>query len=176
MTMLDEGRARAQLANKARVPVDQVTKMAIWGNHSATQWPDFYHAQINGRPATKVIADDIWLQGKFVETVQKRGAAIIAARGPPRRPRRPRPLWIRFIVSPMRVPRKSIFLSLSAPKGSMEWDEGLIFSYPCRVENGQLFVVQGIEQTPYGQEKFDLTHRELQSEREMVKKAGLVES
>ena len=81
MTMLDENRAKTQLAQKAGVAVSAVTNMTIWGNHSATQYPDFYTAQINGRSAAEVIDDEVWLQNEFIPTVQKRGAAIIAARG-----------------------------------------------------------------------------------------------
>ena len=81
MTRLDENRAKAQLALKAGVPVADVKKMVIWGNHSSTQYPDFYHAQIAGQPATEVINDDQWLRDAFIPVVQKRGAAIIEARG-----------------------------------------------------------------------------------------------
>ena len=89
MTRLDENRAKSQLARKAGVPVAEVTNLAIWGNHSATQFPDFAHARIRGKLAPEVIADDDWLRGEFISTVQKRGAAVIEARGCPRR-RRPR--------------------------------------------------------------------------------------
>src|SRR5438876_2306226 len=81
MTRLDENRARAQLARKAGVDITAVTNMAIWGNHSSTQYPDFYNAKINGKAATQVISDDAWLKGEFISTVQQRGAAIIKARG-----------------------------------------------------------------------------------------------
>jgi len=81
MTMLDQNRAQAQLAQKAGVAVDRVKNVAIWGNHSSTQYPDFYHATIDGRPAVEVISDEEWLKGPFMEGVQKRGAAIIKARG-----------------------------------------------------------------------------------------------
>ena len=81
MTRLDENRAKAQLAKKAGVDVTAVTNLAIWGNHSATQYPDFYNAKINGQPATGVITDEAWLKGEFITTVQQRGAAIIKARG-----------------------------------------------------------------------------------------------
>src|SRR5437868_5423017 len=81
MTRLDENRAKAQLAHKAGVEVTTVTKMTIWGNHSATQYPDFYNAKINGRPANEVIGDEKWLKETFIQTVQQRGAAIIKARG-----------------------------------------------------------------------------------------------
>ena len=81
MTRLDENRAKAQLAKKAGVDVTAVSNVAIWGNHSATQYPDFYNAKINGQPATGVIKDEAWLKGEFITTVQQRGAAIIKARG-----------------------------------------------------------------------------------------------
>ena len=81
MTMLDENRAKTQLAKKAGVDVTSVSNMTIWGNHSATQWPDFYNAKIDGKPATEVITDSAWLNDEFVPVVQKRGAAIIKARG-----------------------------------------------------------------------------------------------
>src|SRR5580692_314822 len=81
MTRLDENRARAQLAKKAGVDITTVSNMAIWGNHSATQYPDFTNAKINGKPATETIKDEAWLKGEFISTVQQRGAAIIKARG-----------------------------------------------------------------------------------------------
>src|ERR1700751_3170553 len=81
MTRLDENRARAQLAHKAGVEITRVTKMTIWGNHSSTQYPDFYNARIDGKPANEVIGDEKWLKETFISTVQQRGAAIIKARG-----------------------------------------------------------------------------------------------
>jgi malate dehydrogenase len=81
MTRLDENRARAQLAHKAAVEISRVTNMTIWGNHSATQYPDFYNARIDRRPANEVITDEAWLKGTFISTVQQRGATIIKARG-----------------------------------------------------------------------------------------------
>ena len=85
MTRLDENRAKAQLAHKAGVDVTTVTNMTIWGNHSATQYPDFYNAKIDGRAANEVIGDETWLKEDFISTVQQRGAAIIKARGSPQR-------------------------------------------------------------------------------------------
>src|SRR5205807_1989240 len=81
MTRLDENRAKAQLARKAGVDITAVTNVAIWGNHSATQYPDFYNAKINGKPAHQVIPDEAWLKGEFISTVQQRGAAVLKARG-----------------------------------------------------------------------------------------------
>ncbi|MBO0695790.1 MAG: malate dehydrogenase, partial [Verrucomicrobia bacterium] len=81
MTRLDENRARAQLAHKAGAGISSVTNMTIWGNHSSTQYPDFYNARINNRPANEVIGDEKWLKGEFISTIQQRGAAVIKARG-----------------------------------------------------------------------------------------------
>ncbi len=89
MTMLDENRARTQLAQKALRNVSLVKNLAIWGNHSSTQYPDFYHATIDGHPAVEVIKDEAWLKGPFIETVQKRGAPSSRPAGFLPRPRRP---------------------------------------------------------------------------------------
>jgi len=86
MTRLDENRAKSQLAKRAGADAGAVTNVAIWGNHSATQYPDFYNAKINGKPATDLIKDETWLKGEFISTVQQRGAAIIKARGESVRP------------------------------------------------------------------------------------------
>lgn len=175
MTLLDENRARAQLARKAGVPVSRVQHMAIWGNHSATQWPDFYHARVDGRLATEAIADEDWLQGEFVERVQKRGTAIIAARGSSSAASAASAIvgTVRRLTN--ETPSGEFFSVAKCSQGEYGVDEGLVFSYPCRVvKGGQLTVVQGIEQTPYGQQKFDLTLQELRSEREMVRATGLI--
>ncbi len=97
MTRLDENRAKAQLAKKAGVDVTEVSNMTIWGNHSATQYPDFYNAKINGKSAADVIGDESWLKETFIPTVQQRGAAIIKARGFPRRPPRRTRSSTRFV-------------------------------------------------------------------------------
>ena len=174
MTMLDENRARAQLAQKAQVPITDVTQMTIWGNHSATQWPDFYHAQIAGQPAPQVIADETWLKESFVETVQKRGAAIIAARGASSAASAASAIVDTVHHLTHDTPQGQCFSLGKCSQGEYGVDEGLIFSYPCQVRQGQLSVVQGIEQTPYGQQKFELTLQELRAERATVQTAGLI--
>ena len=176
MTMLDENRARTQLAQKAQVAISQVTHMGIWGNHSATQWPDFYHARIKGQAATEVIADEAWLKGEFVETVQKRGAAIIKARGASSAASAASGIVDTVYHLTHDTPVGHSFSVAKCSRGEYGVEEGLIFSYPCRTEKGQLTVVSGIEQSPYGQKKFQITHEELKSERDIVKSAGFLKS
>ena len=174
MTMLDENRARAQLAQKARVPVDKVTRMAIWGNHSATQWPDFTNALIDGRPCPEVVTDGQWLRGPFVETVQKRGAAIIKARGASSAASAANAIVDTVRNLTTETPPGEHFSVALCSKGEYGVDEGLIFSYPCRAHGGKVEVVEGIEQGAFGQEKFRATLEELRGERETVEALGLL--
>jgi len=174
MTMLDENRAKIQLAKKAGVDVTAVTNMTIWGNHSATQWPDFYNAQINGKKATEVITDEAWLKGEFVETVQKRGAAIIKARGASSAASAANAIVDNVYNLTHDTAAGNTFSVCKASKGEYGVDEGLIFSFPCRTVGGQLQVVDGVEQTPYGQEKFNVTLDELRSEKKAVQELGLI--
>lgn len=174
MTMLDENRAKTQLAKKAGVDITAVTNMTIWGNHSATQWPDFYNAKINGKKANEVITDEAWLKGEFVETVQKRGAAIIKARGASSAASAANAIVDNVYNLTHDTAAGNTFSVCKASKGEYGVDEGLIFSFPCRTVGGQLQVVDGIEQTPYGQEKFNLTLDELRAERDAVKELGLI--
>lgn len=174
MTMLDENRAKIQLAKKAGVDVTAVTNMTIWGNHSATQWPDFYNAKINGKNATEVISDEAWLKGEFVETVQKRGAAIIKARGASSAASAANAIVDNVYNLTHDTAAGNTFSVCKASKGEYGVDEGLIFSFPCRTVGGQLQVVDGVEQTPYGQEKFNVTLDELRSEKKAVQELGLI--
>lgn len=169
MTMLDENRAKTQLAQKAGVNITAVTNMTIWGNHSATQYPDFYSAQINGESAATVIADEEWLKNKFIPTVQKRGAAIIAARGASSAASA-----ANGIVDSVRklthdTPAGDSFSMCICSDGSYGTSKGLITSMPCRVDGGELSVVQGLEITPFSRDKIDQTVQELEEERTAVK-------
>ena len=169
MTMLDENRAKTQLAQKAGVDITAVTNMTIWGNHSATQYPDFYSAQINGESAATVIADEAWLKNEFIPTVQKRGAAIIAARGASSAASA-----ANGIVDSVRklthdTPIGDSFSMCICSDGSYGTSKGLITSLPCRVDRGELSVVQGLEITSFSREKIDQTVQELQEERAAVK-------
>lgn len=174
MTMLDENRAKTQLAKKAGVDVTGVTNMTIWGNHSATQWPDFFNAKINGKSATDVITDQDWLKNTFVETVQKRGAAIIKARGASSAASAANAIVDNVYNLTHDTVAGETFSVCKASKGEYGVDEDLIFSLPCRTENGELKVVEGIEHSEYGKEKFQVTLDELRKERDTVKEMGLV--
>jgi malate dehydrogenase len=174
MTMLDELRARTQLAQKAGVDISAVTQMTIWGNHSSTQYPDFYHAKINGQSAAAVINDDAWLKDVFVPTVQQRGAAILKARGASSAASAANAIidGVHHLVFDTKAGES--FSMCMTSQGQYGVDEGLIFSFPCRQEHGQLKVVEGIGFNAYSQEKFDLTLNELRSEYDAVKALGLL--
>ncbi|MFK8138401.1 MAG: malate dehydrogenase [Bdellovibrionales bacterium] len=174
MTMLDENRAKTQLASKAGVDVTSVSNMTIWGNHSATQWPDFYNAKIDGKNVTDVISDMEWLKGEFVSTVQKRGAAIIKARGASSAASAANAVVDNVYNLTHDTLAGETFSVCKSSHGEYGVDKGLIFSFPCRTENGVLKVVDGIEQDAYGKEKFNLTLEELRSERDTVKGKGLI--
>ncbi len=174
MTMLDELRSRTQLAKKAGVDVTDVTQMTIWGNHSATQFPDFYHAKINGVSAANVINDDAWLKNTFVPTVQQRGAAVIKARGASSAGSAANAIvqGVNHLVTDT-VAGESFSVSRSS-MGEYGVDEGLIFSVPCRREQGVVRVVEGLTFNDYSHMKFNETLNELQTEREMVTGLGLL--
>jgi malate dehydrogenase len=174
MTMLDENRAKTQLAQKAGVDVTAVTNMTIWGNHSATQYPDFYNAKINGKSAAEVIGDDNWCKETFIPTVQKRGAAIIKARGASSAASAANACVNGVYNLTHDTPAGETFSMCLASNGQYGVDEGLIFSYPCRVEGGKLVVVEGVQHNEYGTEKFNTTLNELRTERETVKELGLI--
>lgn len=175
MTMLDELRARTQLAQKAGVDITSVSQMTIWGNHSATQFPDFYNAKINGLPAYQVIDDEVWLKDTFVPVVQQRGAAILKARGASSAASAANAIvqGVHHLVTDTKA--GETFSMARSSEGEYGVDEGLIFSVPCRREHGALHVVEGLELNAYSQEKFDATLAELRSERDAVKALGLLD-
>jgi malate dehydrogenase len=171
MTMLDESRGRAQLAQRAGVPVEEVRDLAIWGNHSSTQFPDAYHATIGGRPAPEVIGDDGWLQDEFITTVQQRGAAIIAARG-----QSSAASAANAVIDTVRnitQPTGEVFSSaIPAPGDESGYGipAGLVFGYPLRATApGRVEIVQGIQHDAWAQARIDATCEELVEEREAVK-------
>lgn len=174
MTTLDENRAKTQLAQKAGVDVTQVTNMTIWGNHSATQYPDFYNAKINGKGAAEVISDENWLKGDFIATVQKRGAAIIEARGASSAASAANACVQGVYNLTHDTPAGETFSMCLSSTGQYGVDEGLIFSFPCRVDNGRLTVVENVEHNEFGTEKFNTTLEELRVERNTVKELGLI--
>jgi malate dehydrogenase len=174
MTSLDENRAVTQLAQKSGAPVTAISNMTIWGNHSATQYPDFFNAKINGKPATEVITDHEWLKGEFMKTVQQRGAAIIKARGASSAASAANAVvdGIRRLTTD--TPAGQTYSMCLASNGEYGVDKGLIFSFPIRVEGGKVKVVEGIQHNDFGQEKFKATLEELRAERDSVKSMNLI--
>ena len=170
MTALDENRAKSQLAAKAGTVVRDVTNMTIWGNHSSTQYPDFYNAKIDGEAATKVIKDEEWLRGDFIKTVQQRGTAIIKARGSSSAASAANAAldtitWIKNLT-----PNGDWFSAAITSDGSYGIPEGLIFSYPIRGEgNCKYSIVKGIELNNFAKDKIRATSAELEMERDAVK-------
>jgi malate dehydrogenase len=169
MTMLDESRARSQVASKAGVPVSDVRDLAIWGNHSSTQFPDVWHTSIGGRPAPEVIGDEEWLRGEFIANVQQRGAAIIKARG-----QSSAASAANAVIDTVRnvaQPTGQIFSSaIAAPaEGGYGVPEGLVFGYPLRATvPGSVEIVQGIEHDEFARARIEATTRELLEERAAV--------
>ena len=169
MTRLDENRSKSQLAQKAGRPVAEVSNLGIWGNHSATQFPDFRNARIGGRPAPEVISDHEWLRGEFLSTVQKRGAAIIEARG------------LSSAASAANAAIDSVrsvhfgtapgdWTSLAVPsRGEYGIPEGLQFGFPVATTGTGWQVVEGVEHDDFAKEKIRLTTEELVQERDLVK-------
>lgn len=169
MTMLDENRAKAQLAEKSNHPIGSISNMTIWGNHSATQYPDFYSAKINGENATSVINNNEWLENTFIPKVQKRGAEIIAARGASSAASAANAIIdsIKSISTP--TPEGDWFSMCLCSDGSYGIDEGLIASFPCVSDGKQISIVQGIELNSFSQEKILISVEELRLEKENVK-------
>lgn len=168
MTMLDENRAKTQLAQKAGVDVTSVTNMTIWGNHSATQYPDFYTAKIDGKSAAEVIGDETWLKETFIPTVQKRGAAIIAARGSSSAASAANGIIDSIRKLTTETPAGDSFSMCLCSDGSYGTTPGLVTSLPCRRQNGRLEIVQGIEINPFSRTKIDQSVKELQDEHDAV--------
>lgn len=169
MTMLDQNRAVSQLAQKSGQPVSAVQKLAIWGNHSATQYPDFYNATIGGQPAADVIGDESWLQTTFLETVQKRGAAVIKARGASSAASAANAVidTVKNVVNP--TPAGNCFSAAVCSDGSYGVESGLISSFPLTSDGSSWSVVQGLEHNEFAQGKLQATIDELKSERDVVK-------
>lgn len=176
MTRLDENRARALLAEKASVPVERVSHMTIWGNHSTTQVPDFYHAKIDGKPITDVVKDRSWLETTFTERVQKRGAEIIDARGKSSAASAANAAIdaMRSIITP--TPEGSWYSSgIYSANNPYGIDEELVFSFPCRtLKNGEIEIVTGLELNADLKERIARTEKELIEEREAAHVGSIV--
>ncbi len=174
LTRLDHNRAIGQLAIKAGVAVTEVQRMTVWGNHSATQYPDIFNALIGGKPAAEVVDDQAWLESDFLPTVQKRGAAIIEARGASSAASAANATVDHMRDWVLGTPEGD-WVSMSVPSdGSYGIAEGIVTSYPCTVSGGEYSIVQGLEINEFSQGKIDATVAELNSEREAVKELGLI--
>ena len=168
MTRLDENRAKAQLAQKSGNDVTAVTNMTIWGNHSATQYPDFYNARINGKPADQVISDEKWLKETFIPAVQQRGAAIIKARGLSSAASAANAVvnTVRSLTTESEAGNWNSVAICS--DGSYGVEEGLISSFPIRVKGGKWEVVQDVPVNDFSRAKIDASVNELKEEKGLV--------
>jgi malate dehydrogenase len=168
MTRLDENRAKAQLATKAGVHSSQVTNLTIWGNHSSTQYPDFYNAKIDGKPATEVIKDETWFKETFIPTVQQRGAAIIKARGASSAASAANAAvdTVRTLVTPTAA--GDWYSVAICSDGSYGVEKGLMSSFPIRTGGAGREIVQGVPVNDFSREKIDLSVKELAEERSLV--------
>ncbi len=168
MTRLDENRAKAQLAQKAGLDVTAVTNMVIWGNHSSTQYPDFYNAKIKGRPVTQVINDEAWLKGEFITAVQQRGAAILKARGASSAASAAVAI-VDTVSSIIKPTHASDWHSLCVcSDGSYGVENGLISSFPIHSSGQALEVVEGLSVNEFSRAKIDATVNELKEEKVVV--------
>src|SRR6476620_4070 len=168
MTRLDENRARAQLAHKAGVSIRSVTNMTIWGNHSSTQYPDFYNARIDGRPADKVIGDEKWLKGDFIAAVQQRGAAVIKARGLSSAASAANAVVDTVVSLTTDTPADDWHSLAVCSDGSYGVEKELISSFPVRARVGKWEIVQGLSINDFSRAKIDASVAELKEERSLV--------
>ncbi|HVC13526.1 MAG TPA: malate dehydrogenase [Acidimicrobiales bacterium] len=175
MTRLDQNRAKSQLARRAGVPVSAVTRLAIWGNHSATQFPDFANARIDGRPSQDVIGDREWLEGEFLTTVQKRGAAIIDARGASSAASAANAAIDTVVGLRAATPDGDCMSVAVASSGEYGTPDGLQFGFPIASDGrGGWAVVEGFEHDEFATERISVTTEELASERAEVEAMGLL--
>ncbi len=174
MTRLDHNRAIAQVAAKTGTTVSDITKMTIWGNHSATQYPDLFHAEVKGQNAAALVNDQAWLENDFIPTVQQRGAAIIEARG-----LSSAASAANAAIDHMRTwalgSAKGDWVSMAIPSdGSYGVAEGIISSFPVTCANGKYEIVQGLDINDFSRGRIDASVAELVEERDGVKELGLI--
>ena len=167
MTRLDHNRALAQLANRTGQHVTDIQQLTIWGNHSATQYPDISHAQVDGKAASDLV-DQSWLEESFIPTVQQRGAAIIKARGQSSAASAASAAIDHMRDWTLGTP-KNDWVSMAIPSdGSYGIAEGIIYSFPVRCANGQYEIVQGLDISDFSRERMSATEQELIEERDAV--------
>ena len=175
MTRLDENRADTQLARRAGVPVTSVTNLAVWGNHSSTQYPDFQNARIDGRPAPEVIGDRAWLEGEFLTTVQQRGAAVIGARGASSAASAASAAIDTVVGLRSATPEGDCVSVAVASSGEYGVPEGLQFGMPVRADGrGGWSVAEGFTHDAFALERIRVTTEELLAERAEVEAMGLL--
>ncbi len=175
MTRLDHNRAMAQLASKTGTTVNDVTKMTIWGNHSATQYPDIFHAEVSGGSAFEAAgSDQAWLENDFIPTVQKRGAAIIDARGASSAASAANAAIDHVHDWVLGTPDGD-WVSMGMPSGGQYGvPEGLMSSFPCTCSDGEYTVVEGLDIDDFSRARIDASVAELAEERDTVKDLGLI--
>jgi malate dehydrogenase len=174
MTRLDHNRAKSQVATKLNVPIEEVKKMTIWGNHSATQYPDLFHCEVNGKSVAESINNQGWLEDEFIPTVQQRGAAIIKARGASSAASAANAAIDHIRDWTLGTPAGD-WVSMAIPSdGSYGVPEGLISSFPVTCIDGTYQIVQGLEIDAFSREKIDASATELAAERDTVSSLGLI--
>ncbi|MFD0199449.1 MULTISPECIES: malate dehydrogenase [Saccharothrix] len=174
MTRLDHNRALSQLAKKLGVSVTDIKKLTIWGNHSATQYPDLFHAEVKGQNAAQAVNDQAWLENEFIPTVAKRGAAIIEARGASSAASAANAA-IDHVHDWVNGTAEGDWVSMAIPSdGSYGVPEGLISSFPVTVTDGEYSIVQGLEIDEFSRARIDASVAELVEERDAVKALGLI--
>jgi malate dehydrogenase len=174
MTRLDHNRALTQLSKKTGVPVSEIRRLAIWGNHSATQYPDVFHAEISGQNAAEAVGDEKWLAEEFIPTVAKRGAAIIEARGASSAASAANAA-IDHVHTWLTGTPAGDWTSMAVPSdGSYGVPEGLISSFPVTCSGGEYAIVQGLEINDFSRTRIDASVQELKEERDAVRSLGLI--
>ena len=174
MTRLDHNRAKAQLAKRLDIHTTDITRMTIWGNHSATQYPDVFHAQVGGKSAAELVNDQKWLESDFIPTVQQRGAAIIEARGASSAASAANAA-VDHVHDWALGTAEGDWVSMAVPSdGSYGVPEGLISSFPCTTQDGEWTIVQGLDIDEFSRGRIDATVAELGEERDAVQQLGLL--
>jgi malate dehydrogenase len=174
MTRLDHNRAKAQVAKKLGVPVTDVTKMTIWGNHSATQYPDLFHTEVGGKSAAELVGDQQWLESDFIPTVQQRGAAIIEARGASSAASAASAAIDHMRDWALGTPDGDWVSMAVYSDGSYDVPEGIISSFPVTCSGGEWSIVQGLDVDAFSRARIDATAAELVEERDAVQGMGLI--
>jgi len=174
MTRLDHNRAMAQLADKTNTSVNDITKMTIWGNHSATQYPDLFHCEVNGQNAASLVNDQAWLESEFIPSVQGRGKAIIEARGASSAASAASAAVDHMRTWALGTPEGDWVSMAVVSDGSYGAPKGLITSFPCTTGNGEYEIVQGLDVDAFSQERIDASWAELSEERAAVTDLGLL--